>query len=787
MRKSVREQLADAKRKTGGSRPPTDYAGFVELLLGGRVLPTQRRFIDSLEGMKAYKGPAGCAKTSTIAAAGLLRAIYQPGSKGLVGRRDYNDLAETTHLRFVEMVDRLPQGILLDRDKSPPEKWWIRSAATKHPDGSITEGEPSQITFMGLSDSLGGIELNWAVVDEADQCEETRIREVTSRFRNRGGNYSLMLAFNPPDKNHWLYTACTGRNGEEEEVSKPWLSLYEPLPDENTSNLPENYYQDLTARLTPDQARRLVLGEWGGTFEGQPVYREFSPAIHVKRGLTFDPSLPLLRGWDFGYVRPYCCWAQLSRKGHLRILHEKLGHNVHVRAFAQLVKAETSTRFPEAQKILDFGDPAVKQQKDTGQSLADLYKEGIQMRYRPSKIKEGKDLIHLHLNKLIEGEAAFQFDADKVPTLITALRGGYRMKPNGLEPLKDGFYDHPCLAPDSQVQTPSGTARIDTLAPGDLVVSASSDGPVQARVVACWQTAAKAKRFALTVNGQALVGTGNHPVLTQRGYVRLDGLRYGDRVVVYGPNRHSQDLPAVQRPEVLPDESRLLLLRSRLQQERAAAPSSHAFSSGQNSTPYGGASQEREQIGQPLGELGAEDPLRSQPRAHDSGAQEEVSGNDREVCGPGCEGVARLGRRAGMACEAQQEELENSKALREALSHVFGYLQNQGSSPSEVLSLELQDGGFQATESWVLEEVHEGPVWALTVEPTHNYVAAGVVTGNCDGFRYLVLNVINGITHFTYEGTNNISYSEHADPTVTVARLPNGQRFNLPGNLSSEE
>ena len=118
MRKSNLERLRDAKRKKQ-SQVEMTLEGLMLLLLDGdrepgerKANPTQKRFILSppAEGFmaKAYKGPAGCAKTSTIVAAGILRALFMPGSKGLIARQDYNDLMDTTQKRFEMMMERMP-------------------------------------------------------------------------------------------------------------------------------------------------------------------------------------------------------------------------------------------------------------------------------------------------------------------------------------------------------------------------------------------------------------------------------------------------------------------------------------------------------------------------------------------------------------------------------------------------------------------------------------------------------------------------------------------------------
>lgn len=437
MRKSNRERILEAKK---GSSPQLVLNGLddlLKLLVGGELNPTQRAFIYDPSRLKAYKGPAGCAKTSTLCAAGFARALLQPGSKGLVARFDYNDLMDTTALRLEEMLVRLPKGTLVDRDKSPPMKWWIQPIDP--------EGDISQITFMGLKETLGSYEFNWAILDEADEMDEKRVHEVNTRLRNRGGDYAVMLAFNPPDKHHWLYTACTGRDFQDRKVSEPYLKLFEPNPKENQQNLPEDYYDMLAKSLPEDMKQRLIMGEWGSTFEGQPVYREFKPNIHVRDDVhaRYTSDAPLLRFWDFGYRRPACIWAQLDWEGRLLVMKEILGENMEAVPFAELVKKRTAEWFPAARKIIDYGDPAVTQKKDTGQTLAELIKVGVTIHYKRTGIEEGLRVIRTTLERLISGEPAIQFDRRGCHILIAALRGGYHLdEKRGHEPVKDGYYDH---------------------------------------------------------------------------------------------------------------------------------------------------------------------------------------------------------------------------------------------------------------------------------------------------------------------------------------------------------
>lgn len=465
MRKSNRERRADERRERQSAQE-MGLEGLLKLMLDGdrppeerRINPTQLAVILSKERVQLYKGPAGCAKTSTGIAKILLRCLLEPGSKHLIARHDYNDLTDTTMLRAQEMVDRLPPGTLLDRDKSPPAKWYISPIPWRRRDGKFDD-RPSQITFMGLKEAIGSYEFNSAFLDEADEIPVTNARLVNTRMRNKGawynelpllpngeadttGYYSMLCAFNPPDTSHWLYTAATGLDQQGRKVDgAPWAALFEPNPAENVRNLPTGYYDILTKQLPEDMRKRLVDGEWGSTFPGQPVYRQFRKTLHVTDGLEYEPSGTLFRFWDFGYRHPCVIWVQVDWEGRMFILRELMGTDIEVTAFARLVKSQTGRHFPGADRITDIGDIAVKQRKDTGSALGVLWKEGIQLQFQHQGIDRGMRLLRKQFELLLDGKPAIQIERKTCPILIAALSGGYHFKENGTEPFKDGYYDH---------------------------------------------------------------------------------------------------------------------------------------------------------------------------------------------------------------------------------------------------------------------------------------------------------------------------------------------------------
>lgn len=407
------------------------------------INPTQFAYIQDDSRMKAYMGPAGSGKSVVGCADVMLKAVMMPGTKYFISRRDYNDLMDTTMRTMTNILNNLPEGTLLDRQKAAPMRWWIRPIASGE-DGAMAE--PSEITFMGLSDYVGGYEFTGGFIDEADEVEKQFVYQMLGRLRSKpypdfpDENFSIGMAFNPPPMTHWLYTECTGLDIGGQKVKEPTIRLFRPEPRENQRNLPKGYYEAAAEAMPEELRQRYVEGMWGNTYPGEPVIRQFRRALHVKPKLEFKAET-LFRFWDFGYNRPAVLFAQLATDGRLHILREFLGHHIEGTKFIETVLAQSAQYFPSAQKFIDYGDPAVAQHKDTGSMLALLNNAGILMRYQRTPFDLSIQVLRKRFESQIEGEQAILID-ERCRVLVDGLQGGYHLKDDGVTPRKDGFFDH---------------------------------------------------------------------------------------------------------------------------------------------------------------------------------------------------------------------------------------------------------------------------------------------------------------------------------------------------------
>lgn len=456
MRKSTLELLREEKQREHKTVEVAGPMGMYHLLLSGGdpakpPNPTQIDLLMAEEEMLAYMGIAGGGKTSALCAVIWMLLLFRGGYKAFIARKDYNDLADSTMLRMEEMLYRLPEGTLVDRSRKPPEKWWIRAI----------NGEISTVTFLGLNEKPKSKEYHGGGIDEADEVEKEIADEMQLRARLPGHNCRIILAFNPTDEDHWIYEACTGLNSKGEKVVGvdgqpigPIYRLIMPKPGENNHNVKPGYYESKRRTLSPDLYQRMIEGKWGSSIRGTPVFgANFKRSWHANDLLDFNPYMPLMFFHDFGYRHPVCLWAQPTPLGGLNILWELSIENTEIHDWVPLIQAETRTRFPDANPDthIHWGDPAARQHKDTGSTLAVLNQLGIILRFRiggKTLFDDGIRAIRMLLSRSFKGVPALRIDK-RCTILIRALEKGYRYpeeKEKGSTrkgvPLKDGYFDN---------------------------------------------------------------------------------------------------------------------------------------------------------------------------------------------------------------------------------------------------------------------------------------------------------------------------------------------------------
>lgn len=236
-----------------------------------------------------------------------------------------------------------------------------------------------------------------------------------------------------------------------------------PMQGIRFSRNPGNGFAVLEVHYTADPAKRdpewkarmskgMTRRQWDQEYEmnwqlkaGQPIFAEFERQVHAATSLQLRPDAELLRGWDFGYHRPACVFAQFNQADQLCILGAVIGKDVHILHFAR----QALKWFPDAKTVRDFCDPAGNQRSDKSErtSIEMLQSLGVYPEWHRTGIKSGVDLIRHLLFKRPDLRPGLLVDGG-CEALLDGFEGGYsypEARPGQIAselPDKDGYYDH---------------------------------------------------------------------------------------------------------------------------------------------------------------------------------------------------------------------------------------------------------------------------------------------------------------------------------------------------------
>lgn len=432
-------------------------------------------------------GGVGSGKTVPACILGVALSLQIPGNRGLVMRRTYPKLHDSTWTVFLEVLQRSGvEGIKYQQNFSG------------YPHRVILPND-SEILCRDTKDTGRwlGSEYGWWFLDEALEEPVTTLRGLMTRLRlgRARGYLKGILATNPPPRKSW-WVEHFGLKPGIKEVREPVtgdISRYHLIRSTTRANphLPTGYLADLLSHNTDSEIARIVDGHYGFTQEGTPVYPQFKVAKHI-RDDCFKTHTPVIRGWDFGFHHPACTWQQLwwcpRRRLHWSIHHEMDGQEIEAKDFIQSVVIDTAVCFPGLSRymLLDGGDRAGAQRTDKGPGPI-IRAAGppwfLTIKHKPCPIEPGLDLIREYLSGDCPcGLPRMTVDSSCI-NLIEGFLGGYHYPKNyrGTReevPFKDHFFDD---FMDSVRYVGENFVRLEEKGPGflDNLLAAGSVGTLR--------------------------------------------------------------------------------------------------------------------------------------------------------------------------------------------------------------------------------------------------------------------------------------------------------------------
>lgn len=333
-----------------------------------------------------------------------------------------------------------------------------------------------EVYFMALDrpedvKKLDSLELTGAYVNECRYVPEIvvdRLQQRVGQFPKKdlvvGGKFNglILLDTNPPSTRHWFYEKF------EKVKTQGYLLLKQPPglikkddgsyvtnPEaDNLENLnPSNYYEQAAIGQSEEHINVMLMGNYGISSEGKPVYHEYNDDRHSAWGLEYMPDLPVYIGIDYQSL-PSVLFSQRAPNGQIVFLKELIAEEAGWESFVDVHLMPYIQRTIPNHKIIAFDDPSGGNKVATTATSCRQYLHQYGIRPTPAysnSIEIRIEAVRNVLRNNLDGKTPeFILDREGCPTFREGFITGYRFKKirgeNGDEykkdePVKDRFAD----------------------------------------------------------------------------------------------------------------------------------------------------------------------------------------------------------------------------------------------------------------------------------------------------------------------------------------------------------
>lgn len=429
------------------------------------IFSKQQQIMDSTSKYLFCQGGVGSSKTIAFAAKAVKMSLDIPENRGVVSRLNYDDLFDSSWRDIKACLRRL-----VDRNIIPEPEY-----------SKKVQGDYTQIVFpwngseikavQGKNWSRGlGASHGWFWVDDAMESMEeffvgnetsagllSRLRLTHVHFNmatyhsdNRPhGSLHGMVSTNPPPIGHYLHKLFGNKPGLHN-IGDDTVEWIQTATSENPA-VGADYAKGLIAiqsRMghSKNTVARVIFGESIPAYGGIPVFPTFAYERHVA-DIVYKPDLPLVCGWDFGFLHPAVTISNLFKcsKGTnhyftLSEITECLSCDVW-ELYAEY-KHHIDTLYKDHCLILHAGDrsgyrgsSSNKDKRSDMKILMHDYKLTFKWRY----LDVAKSLQYMR--GLLKDKCACGLEqiliSNKCLVLIGALQGGYKYPKHRSSPAKE--------------------------------------------------------------------------------------------------------------------------------------------------------------------------------------------------------------------------------------------------------------------------------------------------------------------------------------------------------------
>lgn len=289
----------------------------LEDLINRPSYPSQFAFHQSNAVELALIGAVGCGKTDALVEKGIMLSWSQPGNEGLIGRQHEEELERTTMRQFFE---RCPDELIIDFQK---KQKLLRMKTTD-------VAKESVIWFRHVGQSKPGVDpfknmnLGWAAIDQAEDCQERTWNDLKSRLRRSAVKHHQLFGIANAAGRNWMWKRFVDaaiKDGKTERLMVPGKIGGEmvEVPSERYAvgsrfcivaqtaenlSLPDNYIPDKIENNPPNWVQRFIYStfeEWAGKCYHE--YNEFS--VHNIDPFPIPGHWPVVVAIDVGGDAPW--------------------------------------------------------------------------------------------------------------------------------------------------------------------------------------------------------------------------------------------------------------------------------------------------------------------------------------------------------------------------------------------------------------------------------------------------------------------------------------------------
>ena len=344
---------------------------------------TARKFLYCPAKHSGFFGGVRNGKTTAAVCKALLLSLIYPGNRGLIGRKDYTELRDSTMKEFFKWLERWNNGHI----EGVLVKSWNRT------DKILTFVNGSEILFRCLEEfeKVKGTEFGWFYIDEVEEVPEETYNWLCSRlsywnehaieiFKRTATEYQIKNFGGYKHPKHFGFVTGNPHPGWAKHQFKDGgikdFTLFEASTDENIKNLPEGYIQEMRERMPEIWVKRFIDGSWDVV--GGQVFPEFSEQTH-----GVDP-FKLPDNWyrriclDHGWVNPTAVlWLAFDEMGNVFVYDEHYKSKMLPPEHASIIKTKSQGQPVDRWEdgLVVYMDSATEQHHAGNQSVLEQYRD----------------------------------------------------------------------------------------------------------------------------------------------------------------------------------------------------------------------------------------------------------------------------------------------------------------------------------------------------------------------------------------------------------------------------